>query len=352
MRCLLLAVAFLLQAGNCHAQYFPPDPGYSQQPMYGGEVGFPEQTVEARPWGIQLTDLFPAGDSTLQGMLIEPDERRDWALVGAFGYESFRGVGDRGWQNNGLYAGLNFGTRLGAISDETGIGFQAGFTFGLYDWEGNPYRAETDNRTRQDFASYGLFKRATKESPFTLAVTQDWMITRNSGAWGQSLTLSQLRYRAGYATSASNEFGVIGTNRLVDDQDEDSLGRTYTWQSVNHLSAYWHHKWADGGVNTLITIGKPEKDRLNGDGSLGDFLATATVQCPMSDSVGFFGNIMYMNPTASENEIGALEDAWSLTLGIEIFPGHDARSSTVAGERWSPLLPVANNGVFLLDWRR
>lgn len=329
-------------------------PGLPAAAQYPAEAAGGSTQVQPREWGISLADLFPttSGDITLEHTPIQPDERRDWSLVGAYGYESWRGVGDQGWQNNGLYGGLNFGTRLGEFSDATGIGFQAGFTLGLYDWEGNAYRPKPDNRMQQHFVSYGLFKRPTEDSPFTAAVTQDWMITDNSGAWGQSLTLSQIRIRGGYATSASNEFGVIGTTRAIDDTATDAAGRTYTWQSLNHISAYWSHKWSEDGVSTIISIGLPERDRANGDGTLGDFLATATVQAPFTDSVGFYGNIMYMNPSATEGMIGSHEDAWSFNLGIEIFPGHDARTRTIAGERWMPLLPVANNGVFLLDWLR
>src|SRR5262249_35420069 len=43
-----------------------------------------------------------------------------------YGYDSWRGIQDDGWGNNGLHTGANYGTRLGPISDSTGVGFQIG----------------------------------------------------------------------------------------------------------------------------------------------------------------------------------------------------------------------------------
>lgn len=316
------------------------------------------------PWGLSFSDVLPmtSGDCSLQNACIQPDIRRNWSLVGAFGYETFRGVADQGWQNDGLYAGLNFGTRLGSFSDLTGIGFQIGGTFGVYDWSGNPYRTESDSTLRQDFVSYGFFKRATNQSPITLAVTQDWMLTDNATTYGLPLDLSQIRFRAGLVTSASNEFGVVGAFRVNDNESfglsRDSLMATgpgtipdqvVATRPLNHISAYWHHKWFNGGPNTIISVGVPEDDRVTGHGSLGDFLATASVQAPFSDAVGLFGMVMYMNPSATPGFEAGHEDTWSFTIGIEFFPGKDARTKTIAGERWMPLAPVANNGVFLLD---
>ncbi|MEO1526649.1 MAG: DUF6666 family protein [Planctomycetota bacterium] len=310
-------------------------------------------------WGLTLAEMFPlrGEDASLENACTQPNVRRNWSLLGLFGYETFRGVADNGWQTNGVYGGFNFGTRLGSFSDWTGIGLQGGVTTGLYDWKGNAYRLDETRKMQQTFVTYGLFKRPTERAPFTVAFAQDWMATENATAWGLSLAVSQIRYRVGYATSASNEFGVLGAFRAVQDTTS-GVGRggamptaneTVTTRPINHMSAYWHHKWSAGGGNTIISIGRVEDGRVNGDGSLGDFLATATANVPLSNTVGFVGNVMYMNPTASPGVDASHEDTWSFLIGVEFFPGRDARSKTIAGERWMPLLPVANNGAFLLD---
>jgi hypothetical protein len=59
--------------------------------------------------------------------------------------------------------------------------------------------------------------------------------------------------------------------------------------------------------------------------------------------------ITYMHPSASAGGLGATEDAWDFTIGLSYQLGGSVRSRTVKGQRWSPLLPVANNGYFLVD---
>src|SRR5580698_6493389 len=58
------------------------------------------------------------------------DAVHDWTVSLFYGYETFRGISDGNWQNNGLNTGFNVGTRLGQFSDWTGIGFQAGGSIG------------------------------------------------------------------------------------------------------------------------------------------------------------------------------------------------------------------------------
>jgi hypothetical protein len=59
--------------------------------------------------------------------------------------------------------------------------------------------------------------------------------------------------------------------------------------------------------------------------------------------------VNYMHPSASPGPAAAKEDAWNLSLGIAFYWHGLARSPTVRGNRWTPLLPVANNGLFLVD---
>lgn len=56
-----------------------------------------------------------------------------------------------------------------------------------------------------------------------------------------------------------------------------------------------------------------------------------------------------MHPSSRPGPDGAEEEAWNFTIGVSIYPGCDSRSSTVAGRSWKPLMPLANNGSFLVD---
>ena len=126
------------------------------------------------------------------------------------------------------------------------------------------------------------------------------------------------------------------------------FGRT-DWRPINQLNAYWHYKWSEGGADTWLWVGVPENDRLNRNGSLGDYTVGLLANVPLNDRAALYALVTYMHPSASAGPAGAEEDAWNFSIGVYLFPGRNARSSTVAGQCWMPQLPVANNGYFLVD---
>jgi hypothetical protein len=56
-----------------------------------------------------------------------------------------------------------------------------------------------------------------------------------------------------------------------------------------------------------------------------------------------------MHPAVGAGEFGSSDEAWQIFTGISYSFRGRARSSNVYGRRWSPLMPVANNGYFLVD---
>ncbi len=304
------------------------------------------------PRRISLSEVFPmfTGDASLEGVEPISDELQSYGTQIFVDYDAFRGIADGGWENNGIRTGFNFATRLGQFSELTGIGLQVGASVGVYDWGGTDYRLQNQNLPEtQGFFTYGLYRKPTEGSHITGGLVQDWSYNRTYGVFGQSPTLSQLRGQLGYAVSASNEFGVWGTAHVLSSTlNVPTFGPT-KWQSVNQLSAYWHHKWHAGGPDTWISVGQPSYDRLAGGGSLGDYLVTATAACPLSDVVSVFSSVTYLHQSGAPGGESSNDEAWNFTVGISIYPGRNARSNTVAGQRWMPLLPVANNGSFLVD---
>jgi hypothetical protein len=274
-------------------------------------------------------------------------------LVTFVGYDAFRGISDGSWENNGIHTGVNYGTRLGALSDLTGVGFQIGGSVGVFDWSGTDYRMFNQNKTEtQGFFTYGFFRRPNESSKLNLAVVEDWMVVNNFGIYGQSIALSQWRVHAGYVLNGANEVGLWGTWRMLGDTHNiQGVGPT-TWRPIDTLYAFWHHKWTRGGADTWISIGVPERDRLGGNGSLGDWLANAQASVPLNDRFGLYAQVMYLHPSARPGPAAATEDAWNFTIGVSFYPGRNARSNTVAGRCWLPALPVANNGLFLVDTNR
>ncbi|MFO1023000.1 MAG: hypothetical protein U0903_20235 [Planctomycetales bacterium] len=270
-------------------------------------------------------------------------------------YDSFRGISDGGWQNNGLMTGFNFGSRLGTFSDLTGIGFQSGAQVGVFDWAGTDYRLTDQGEvTTQGFITNGLFRHATAESRWSGAIVRDWMLSNNYGVFAQNPTLTQWRAQVSYVLSPSNEVGLWGTWRgawkgASDSRDVQFFGET-TWRPLGQLNAFHRHKWGDGGPETMMWAGIPEQSRLAAEGgTLGDYLAGGSLVAPLSDRMSAYALVTYMHQSASIGPAGATGEAWNFTVGFSYFPGRNARSSTVAGQQWAPMLPVANNGYFLVD---
>jgi hypothetical protein len=269
---------------------------------------------------------------------------------GFFGYDSWRGIQDGSWGNNGLHAGVNFGTRLGPVSDWTGVGFQLGSSVGVYNFNGTDYHmSRNDQATMQGFVTYGFFRKANEDSPWSAGVVQDWMLTSNYGIFAENPTMAQWRGQVGYAFGPLNELGLWGTWRGQGDSRNVPFFGPTTWRPVQQLSVYWHYKWGLGGPDSWISFGVPEHDRLTGNGSLGDYVVSAITNCPLSDRVMLYAQVTYLHPSSSPGPAGATEDAWAFLIGLSFFPGRNARTETVAGQCWMPLMPVANNGYFLGD---
>ncbi len=323
-----------------------------------GEYG-PEMSVKEPENGLMQSGLTPSPPDfreeptcSLRDLCASCDDCAKRSVMAFVSYDSWRGISDGSWQNNGLNTGVNFGTRLGRISDLTGIGFQAGGSVGVYDWSGRSYGlTDYANNTVQiqGFITYGFFRKAHEDSKWSAAVVQDWMLTDNFGQYSQNPTLTQWRGQFGYATSAANEFGVWGTLHGPSDSRVVAGEGPVSFCAIDQLNVFLHHKWGLGGADTSIWVGVPQRSRLTGDGSLGDYLAGASANVPLNEHLALFTLVTYMHPSAHPGPVGSTEDAWNFTIGVSLYPAGNARSRTVAGQCWTPMLPVANNGYFLVD---
>jgi hypothetical protein len=297
-------------------------------------------------------DIFPlfGGDASLEGVTPVANMSQSYGIYWFFEYDAFMGVPDAGWENNGLRAGFNFANKLGSITERTGICSQIGASVGVYDWAGTDYRMQnTDRAETQGFFTYGLFRRPTEASGFVGGIVQDWSFNDTYGVFGQNPVLSQLRGQAGYAINASNDHGFMGATPLMSShRNVDFFGET-TWRSIGHLSWYWHHKWNAGGPDTWLTIGVPSHSRLAGEGSVGDYMVSATSNCPLNDALSLVAGVMYMHPSGSPGPLTASDETWNLNVGLNIYPRRNARNATVAGSRAMPLLSVGNNSSFIVD---
>jgi hypothetical protein len=249
----------------------------------------------ANPWG-------DGGSPSSRFGPLQPvcDACPERSVVAFVGYDAWKGASDAGWQNNGINAGLNFATKLGAFSDLTGVGFQIGASMGAYDWGGTDYRiARQDQAQPQGSVTYGFFRKANADSRWSAALVQDWMLNSNFGVFSENPTLSQLRGQVAYAISASDEFGLWGAVRtLSDSRNVGGFGPT-TWRPVDQLNVFWHHKWAPGGADTSIWVGLPEQSRPGNNGSLGDYQIGIQGNFPLNDRAAVYTLITYMHASAA-----------------------------------------------------
>jgi len=273
-----------------------------------------------------------------------------WDLITFVGYDAFRSIVDDSWQNNGIHVGANLGTCLGPLSDVAGVGFQIGGSFGVYDWSGSDARPTDQSEPQlQGFITYGLFRKPTENSPWSAAIVQDWMLNDNYGIFSTSPTFSQLRGEASYVVGQWDELGVWGTVALIGDtRDVSGVGST-TWRSIDQVNVFWHHKWEWRGADTSIWMGVPVDDHLGGNGDIGAWFAGAAANVPLNDRFALYTLVTYMRPTGDNGPSGAESDSWNFTVGVSFSFTGSARSDSVAGRCWTPLMPVANNGYFLVN---
>ncbi|HWC91115.1 MAG TPA: DUF6666 family protein [Pirellulales bacterium] len=298
------------------------------------------------------------------GPFAEPCPR--FGVYGFSGVGSFSGItqGNLGG-NTGGYTGANFG---GALVEDYGIGWQAGGSYGVYNWSGNPSSfSHTGNSTIQGFFTVGIFQRASVNRRVSWGVVQDWMIANNFGVFGNSMTLGQVRGQVAYAVGPRNEFGLWATvwDRTVT-RASGAIGTPVAYQAIDQGNVFWHHKYAAYGADSWMYAGIPLDGRIatpansagfpigGSGGSLGSFIVGSNLLVPINDRLSAYANFMYMRPSAAEgvNAAGAFAAAqqmWNVDFGMAFYPGRAARSRTVAGREWMPYMPVANNSTFLVD---
>ena len=271
-------------------------------------------------------------------------------LYAFHGYSSWRGISDgSGPNNNGFFYGANFGTRLGQLSDRTGIVAQIGGSGGFYDLNGRASPFESNEIVQQGFITAGLFRRADELTNFSAGVAFDGMFNDNFGQYGASPFLGQLRYQVAYALNDWHEFGMWGTVRMAG-ETQDILG-PLSFRAVDQFNFFWHHKFAFG-ADATSWIGFPDHTKLGGNGSLGNYIFGGTLTAPLSPAWAVYMDLQYMPPSAHIGSTAAKEESFFLGIGLMFYPGRNSRTASVSGSRWRPYLPVANNGSFMVDTNR
>jgi hypothetical protein len=250
--------------------------------------------------------------------------------------------------------GNNFGARIGFNSgmpliESLGIGAQFGMSYGAYDLHGRQEGAEDSAIEEQLFLTAGIFKRSNLccECPDRISwgIVYDHMITDNLGEQGWEIGLGQLRAQVGYAINPTVEVGLMGAVRVDEDELGGSSNDAFNVWALDYVSLFCHKKW-QWGADTWAYIGLPEDP--------GELLFGARAEVPISCCVSLFGAAQYVLPSTRGGDSGTTsssfaQEYWNVTFGIAYYPHVPALTKCVSGRRWMPLLPVADNGSFMLE---
>lgn len=250
----------------------------------------------------------------------------------------------------------NFGFRTGAnagfpILPQQGIGLQIGASVGLYDLLG---RHDGDTRSVEDqtILTGGVFKRSNVccGDRMSWAIVYDYQFHNDFAENGQDyIALGQFRGQIAYAIDAQREIGfwMTQTNGDRDVVRETGVpggepGETAltTAEPLNQYNFFWHRHWEFGG-DTTVYLGAVEDP--------GEFVVGLNGCVPLNHRWSMFYGLHYVKPSADAGHPQFEEEIWNVTGGLVFYPGWNARANSVSGNRWMPLLPVADNGTFAVD---
>jgi Family of unknown function (DUF6666) len=271
---------------------------------------------------------------------------RDNTLL-SFGGEAYKSLGDfapppgpdAGFMDSaGLVGTFNTGFRLFSLENIRG---QVGGSFGIYDFKGRDTVSPSSSE-RQTFVTLGVYKRsdvcAGDRVSWGLVYDQFW-----AHQWGLSaseLYVGQIRGLVGYATSEWNEFGVWAAFRTTGDNSVAGVAPPPV-RAMNQYNLFWRHNFDFGGQSMLYIGGTDPAD-------IGSWLFGFLGLAPVSDNAALYGNFVFAQPSSATGPVGSNEQEWAFGAGMTWFLGGNAVSPTVSGRKGLPLLPVANNGSFLI----
>ncbi|MBM4003061.1 MAG: hypothetical protein FJ295_07190 [Planctomycetes bacterium] len=265
--------------------------------------------------------------------------------------DSFKNIGDAtgtlGSLDNSLGArmGFNSGFRLG----ESSIRGQFGLGYGGYDWKGrfnlggivpaSPWE-------KQFFVTAGVYQRSDicSDVPISWGIVFDELVTDQWGFLAQDFTMGQFRGQIGYAINECHEIGIRASwgaqpGNALTFLTPGNPGTTA--KPMDQCTGFWHKHW-DWGADTNLFLGFVNR------ADVGDWLFGFDVRAPLSESTAFFGGLTYVAPSAASGNAGVLQETWNLSLGLVFSFGGKAATENVSGYAGLPLIPVADNGSFLI----
>ncbi len=274
-------------------------------------------------------------------------------MVVWFGADAYKSLGDTlpppgfvaGYMNSaGVVAGMNTSVAIGDLRTR----FQIGGSYGVYDFKGRDSGAilappsKDSSAEQQGFLTAGFYKRSDicDGERISWGVVYDQFWGHQWGLMANQVYLSQMRGIVGYAVNECHEVGVWGT--LNTNIDKTAFAITPPpIRAANQINGYWRRSWDNGG-STMAYVGVADNSNVQ------DWLVGATAQAPLSSNLSLYSNVTFALPSSATGLVGSNELQWNVGAGLQYSFGGKAASSTVSGHKGMPLLPVANNGSFLI----
>ena len=231
------------------------------------------------------------------------------------------------------------------------IRLQVGASYAGYDLSGRDSDIGADplhssSAEQQLFFTGGVYRRSDicNDERCSWAGVIDVNYDNHFGEQAQEILLTQARGIVGYAINECDEVGIWGASRVNWQRLQSDVppGR-FRIRGLTQASLFWHRNWALGG-DTWLYVGAAEEPA--------EWVLGASGQAPLSESVALFGGFAWGIPSAPAGDpLGQQnysEEYWNLSFGIVWYPGWKAKNDTVSGHAGLPLLPVADNGTFLV----
>jgi hypothetical protein len=259
------------------------------------------------------------------------------------GGDSYASLGDfplGGFGNSfGMVGGFNSAAGLG----DSQIRGQFGATYGGYDFSGRGFGAEAQSLEEQIYVTGGVSKRSDVACGdyVSWGIVYDALFTDNWGANALELTLGQYRGIVGYALNDCNEVGVWAALNAQTDGEVITGRGAVNLKAMNQGNIYWRRSY-ETGATTMLYFGAMD------DAAVGDWVVGLNGRAPLNDRVALYGNFNYVTPGVGAGILGDQLDQWNVSFGLVFNWGCKAKSPNISGAQGLPLLPVANNGSFLI----
>jgi hypothetical protein len=274
------------------------------------------------------------------------------------------------WDNTSIFFAAD-SWRTRADDDYPGSqGFRTGFNMGIGWWDcpvrvqlGGSYAGydlsgrdgdfgadpqHSSSTEQQLIFTGGVYRRSDicNDVPCSWGAVCDVLYDNHFGEQAHEILLTQARGIIGYALNECHEVGFWGASRVNWQRlPSDVPPGRFRVRGLTQANLFWHCNWDFGG-DTWLYVGAAEEPAEWTIGLAG--------QAPLSPSIALFGGFAWGIPSAPEGDPNSGDDQnyseqyWNLSFGIVWYPGWKAANDTVSGHAGLPLLPVADNGTFMV----